>query len=221
MERKYGLKVETIMQLKSNAKTLNYKLYARWKTLIKVKLFLNKDRQIKLEIGSGPKKGINGWTTLDITNKCDLKWDLREGIPFPDNSVSIIYSSHLFEHIPYNGIVSLLKECHRVLKKDGVFSICVPNAKPYILGYANKDKSFWNSIPGFYVPALSHHSPIDMINYIAYMAGEHKYMFDEENLVSIIAANGFKNARTRSFDAEFDLKERDIESIYAIATVDK
>lgn len=177
-------------------------------------------REIKLEIGAGDKKGANGWTTLDLGPACDLQWDLREGIPFPDASVSIIYSSHLFEHIPYNGIVGLLKECRRVLKPSGIISICVPNAKPYLVGYANKDRTFWNSIPKFHQPAITHHCDIDMVNYIVYMAGEHNYMFDEENLVSILQENGFRDAKVRKFDPDLDMKERDLESIYAVGTAD-
>jgi predicted SAM-dependent methyltransferase len=221
MERKYGLKVETIMQIKRLAATLNYKLYLKWKSLLQTKRIIKNNTEIRLEIGSGPKKGTNGWVTVDTTRNCDLRWDLRDGIPFPDNSVSMIYSSHVFEHIPYQGIIALMKECHRVLKKGGVFSICVPNARPYILDYAENRDSFWNALPAFYEPALTHNSPIDKINYIAYMDGEHKYLFDEKNLVSIIASVGFKDVKMRNFDDQIDIKERDFESIYAIATADK
>lgn len=221
MAKKYGIEVETIMMIKSLIKKIKYLFYHQWATRLKVSSLTSKQNEIKLEIGAGTFIGKNGWTTLDINTTCDLYWDLRDGIPFPDNSVSKIYSSHLFEHIPYNGIVKLLSECKRVLKKDGVFSICVPNARPYIMGYANKDNSFWNSIPTFYTPALTHNTPIDMINYVAYMNEEHKYLFDEENLLAVLRDNGFKDVKTRGFDPELDLKERDLESIYAIGIVDK
>jgi hypothetical protein len=49
------------------------------------------------------------------------------------------------------------------------------------------------------------------------MAGEHKYMFDEENLVFILKSKGFRNVRLREFDPSLDMPERDIESIYAEA----
>jgi hypothetical protein len=49
------------------------------------------------------------------------------------------------------------------------------------------------------------------------MDGHHKYMFDEENLLHILQAKGFKNVRLRDFDPELDIKERDFESIYAEA----
>lgn len=70
---------------------------------------------IKLELGSGRKKGANGWTTLDRIPGCDLYCDLAKGIPFPDQSVAAIYSSHVFEHLTYKQAQILLDECLRVL----------------------------------------------------------------------------------------------------------
>lgn len=221
MAKKYGIRVETIMLIKGLIRKTKYALYYKWITKLKISSILKSKNEIKLEIGAGDKHGVNGWTTLDINLKCDLCWDLRDGIPFPDNSISSIYSSHLFEHIPYGGILELLNECKRVLKNGGTFSICVPNARPYIEGYVNKDFTFWKSIPQFYKPALTHDTPIDMVNYIAYMYDEHKYLFDEENIVAILKSSGFKNVTLREFDPEIDTKERDFESLYAIGIVEK
>jgi predicted SAM-dependent methyltransferase len=171
---------------------------------------------IKLEIGAGEKKGKNGWLTIDLTWKCDIFWDLREGIPFPDASVSNIYSSHLFEHLTYPEGQLLLDECMRVLKPGGQFSICVPNARLYIDAYVNSqvlDEKKYFPVPRSY----NHTTKIDYVNYIAYMRGLHKYMFDQENLLHILNSKGFRNVRNRSFDPELDLISRDYESIYAVA----
>ena len=55
---------------------------------------LSKKKIIKLKLGSGDKKGLNGFTTVDMGD-ADINWDLRNGIPLKDNSVNLIYSSHL------------------------------------------------------------------------------------------------------------------------------
>ena len=55
-----------------------------------------------------------------------------------------------------------------------------------------------------------------LLEHIAYMAGQHNYMFDEENLVNILQKVGFKGVKIRKFDSQIDNKERDYESIYAI-----
>ena len=95
--------------------------------------YLIKERKtIYLEIGAGNKKGENGWITLDLTSDCDIYWDLNKGLPFPDEGICKIYSSHVFEHFTFKEGQKLLDECLRVLVKEGIFSICVPNAKIYI-----------------------------------------------------------------------------------------
>ena len=60
-------------------------------------------------------------------------------------------------------------------------------------------------------------SLMDQVNYEAYMNGEHCYMFDKENLVNTLKKGGFEKANLRSFDESLDMKERDYESIYALA----
>ena len=62
--------------------------------------YLLQNDEIKLNLGSGQQKGRDGWINVD-QNKSDINWDLRRGIPLPDSSVDIIYSSHLLEHIPF------------------------------------------------------------------------------------------------------------------------
>lgn len=181
----------------------------------RVRSLLNEGKQIFLEVGAGDKKGSNGWITIDMTRNCDVFWDLRKGIPFPDESVSRIYSSHFFEHLTFKEGQIFLDECLRVLIPGGTFSICVPNARIYIEAYLNSDldaNKFFN-----YEPAYNNTTKIDYVNYTAYMDGHHKYMFDEENLVCILKAKGMKNAHIREFDPDLDLKKRDYESIYAVA----
>jgi predicted SAM-dependent methyltransferase len=179
----------------------------------RIKALLASNNPINLDIG-GADKGRNGWTTLDITDGCDLYWDLRKGIPFPDASVDAIYSSHLFEHLTYQQGQSVLTESMRVLKPGGTFSICVPNARIYIEGYLGV-----RNIPDeFYGwrPAFNETTAIDAVNYVAYMNGEHKYLFDIENLLHLLNSAGLTDVKERTLDPMVDRPERDYESIYAI-----
>jgi predicted SAM-dependent methyltransferase len=111
-----------------------------------------------------------GWVTIDITKNCDVFWDLRKGLPFPDQSITKIYSSHFFEHLSFKESQQLLDECRRVLVPGGTFSICVPNARLYIEAYLKSDslveKRFFE-----YKPAYNNTTRIDYVNYTAYMDG--------------------------------------------------
>lgn len=184
---------------------------------LKIKRCLQQRESIFLEIGAGDKKGHNDWLTIDMRRNCDIVWDLRKGIPFPDRSVSKIYSSHFFEHLSYEEGQQFLDECLRVLSPDGTFSICVPNARLYIEAYISKANLDANLYFHFKPEAYKNTTRIDYLNYTAYMNGDHKYMFDEENLIHILKSKGMKNAHLREFDPNIDLKERDFESIYAEA----
>ena len=87
---------------------------------------------LKIDLGGGYRKGTNGWITIDVSHECDQYWDLRYGIPFANGSVDNVYSSHLFEHLPYPDGQKLLAESMRVLRPGGSFSIVVPNARLYV-----------------------------------------------------------------------------------------
>ena len=195
--------------------TLNFALSLQSKS--KINQALLKDL-VLLEIGAGAKKGESNWITLDINRKADIFWDLRHGIPFPENSIDEIYTSHTFEHIPFESLKKLIRDCHRALKPSGKLSVCVPSAKFYIEAYMN-NKEFRSTTADFWKPGLCETgSRIDQLNYMVYMGGQHKYMFDEENLVNILRLCGFNSAKTRTFGHPLDLPSRDFESIYATAT---
>lgn len=170
---------------------------------------------ISLEIGSGRVKGTNGWVTLDMSEGADITWDLARPLPFPDQSVSMIYSSHVLEHFQYRDLCRLLSDCLRVLIPGGLFSVCVPDASIYVRGYFDPSV-FTNRFFG-YKPAIVSDLKMDRLNFIAYMDGEHKFMFDTENLLALLERVGFSDVGVRGFDPLLDKPERSHESIYALA----
>ena len=50
------------------------------------------------------------------------------------------------------------------------------------------------------------------------MSGEHKYMFDQENLLHLLRSAGLTDVSERPFDPTCDRAERDFESLYAKGT---
>lgn len=182
----------------------------------KIRRRLKQGNPISVEVGAGKRRGQGEWVTIDMNGSCDIYWDLRKGIPFPNDSLKKIYSSHFLEHLSFAEAQQFLDECKRVLLPGGQFSICVPNARIYIEAYVNRIPLDENKFL-VYRPAYNHTTQIDFVNYTAYMNGEHKYMFDEDNLLFILGSKGFKNPRLRQFDSTLDLQDRDAESIYAEA----
>jgi predicted SAM-dependent methyltransferase len=80
-----------------------------------------------LNLGSGPSK-IKGFLNLDASpyNLPDILAQIDK-IKLRSNSVSIIYASHVFEHIPRAKTTYVLAEWYRVLKAGGKLYISVPD----------------------------------------------------------------------------------------------
>lgn len=86
---------------------------------------------LKVEIGGGPIP-LQGYVNVDcmvhpsVHHTLDLN---KDRLPFDDNSVDHVYSSHCMEHLePFRGFVHCLEELYRVSKPDTLWDIKVPYA---------------------------------------------------------------------------------------------
>lgn len=80
----------------------------------------------KLNLGCG-NDIRDGWVNLDISpiKGVDVVHDVKQlPLPFEDNSFDYILCQDVLEHIEY---IPLLKDLHRILKKDAVLEIRVPH----------------------------------------------------------------------------------------------
>ncbi len=179
----------------------------------KIDDLLKSGAPIKLELGSGGNRCLPGWTYVDLAGACDLNFDLAQPFPIPSDTVDCVYSSHLLEHFHYRELLIHLDECFRILKPSGLFRAAVPNAQIYLDAYSGK-ADFDPDKFCLYKPGYTYNSRIDFVNYIAYMNGCHRYLFDKENIAAILKGRGFSSVRLGSFDSAIDLKEREYESLY-------
>ena len=187
---------------------------------------------LKLNLGSGPVRGSDGWLNLDREVGADLQADLTQGLPFQADTVAKIYTSHFLEHLSHPEICGLLLECYRVLVPGGEISVCVPDFRKFIDAYVSGDYASVTlsdgsmlSMPSFlldpseriYRKALVNTgSPIDWLNYIAYSNSEHRYVFDQDNLLSHLGIAGFRDCELRDFDPVLDYEYGRMASVYAV-----
>jgi SAM-dependent methyltransferase len=83
-----------------------------------------------------------------------IRWDLRKGIPFENETFNVVYSSMLLEHIPREIAPYLMKECHRVLKKGGIIRVVVPDLEYIVKFYVKALFALENGKEG----AMTQHS---------------------------------------------------------------
>ena len=61
--------------------------------------------------------------------------DATKKIPLETNSVECIYTSHMVEHLSRNGALIFLNEALRILRKDGILRVSVPDLQISINNY--------------------------------------------------------------------------------------
>ncbi len=91
---------------------------------------------MKLHLGCG-KKYIAGFVHVDMLDYPHIDYQTSVDKLFfaADNSVDLIYASHILEHFGRREFQSILKEWHRVLKKEGVLRISVPSFESIVKHY--------------------------------------------------------------------------------------
>ena len=106
------------------------------------------DNAIKINIGGGKKHPrIKGWQIVDLRETADIKLDItRQRLPFDENSVDIIFTSHTLEHIYPHDLDFILKEFYRVLTPGtGFLRISVPDIRKACQAYVNNDIKFFKN----------------------------------------------------------------------------
>ena len=155
--------------------------------------------------------------------------DCRYGLPFPDGSVRGIFSEHFFEHLDYiDDAPAFLDECRRVMTRDGVLRLVVPDAGRYLHAYA---QGGWDGLTTLrplrdgHVDAYYgtvYETPMEVINAVFRQGVEHKYAYDLETLVCLLERHGFMASQCQFGSSDtsemvLDSAERASESLYVEA----
>jgi len=155
------------------------------------------EMMVKLNLGSFIDV-IAGWENIDILPLRQhippevkfRQWDLRRGIPYPDNSVDLIRMSHLIEHLSLGEAKNLLREVYRILKPDGLARISTPDGDIIIRHYRNGDMSFFNAIqPPEYIQAPTEGEKLSRLLFSD--PAEHKAVYSFEMLKNFLKLAGF------------------------------
>jgi len=147
---------------------------------------LDRNRFAKLHVGCGTNR-FDGWINADIDPRADMIVFLQKKLPFGSNSLEIIYSEHVLEHVSYARCVFFLKEAYRTLKPNGVIRISMPDLDYLIDSYQNNWKEMeWISWPEYsFIKTRA-----EMIN-IAFRWWGHQHLYNKEELARALREAGF------------------------------
>lgn len=120
------------------------------------------------------------WLAADMDPRSDVFMNVCQPLPLPDNSMDVVYSEEVIEHVPKALGQAMLRECHRVLKPGGTFRLATPD-----LAYFAKR-------------ALEVKEAVSEINDIFYLHG-HQHIYSRAELADCFAAAGFVEIKSSSY----------------------
>ena len=140
---------------------------------------------IKVNMGCGWRDFGRDWIHIDSGDYNHLDYqsivDLKQ---FEDNSIDLIYASHVVEYFDRQEIPSVLNEWKRVLKQGGTLRLAVPNFEKIAKLYSNGDYPLDNFVG---------------LLYGRMMMGEkriyHKTVYDFVSLQAVLESNGFRDVK--------------------------
>lgn len=142
---------------------------------------------IKLHLGCGWRDFGSEWIHIDGGDYPHLNYKDITILPFEDNTVDLIYASHVIEYFDREEVIYILKEWNRVLKVSGILRIAVPNFESICKLYINKNVTLDNFLGPIYGKMKMGENNI-----------YHKTIYDFNSLKNLLESCGFFN--TVKFD---------------------
>lgn len=183
---------------------------------------------MRLNLGCGPKTP-SGWINVDYfigarlmknpllrwifrkTGIVKMDWspeiyihDLRRPLPWSNDSVDAVYSSHTLEHLSKEAGAHLLTECYRTLKPGGVIRIVVPDLKAFVEQYLEGRFSSRDFIESLGVGTTEQGDGLLKTFLAPYVRFPHRCMYDPKSLVETLREIGFQAELRKPFDSGID-----------------
>ena len=135
---------------------------------------------VKINMGCGWRNFGSDWIHIDGGHYKHLDYKNIAKIEFADDSVDLIYASHVLEYFSRQEAGVLLAEWRRALKPSGTLRLAVPNFDTISRLYQDGEIKLENVLGPLY-------GAMQMADETIY----HKTVYDLENLSIFLTQNGF------------------------------
>jgi predicted SAM-dependent methyltransferase len=171
--------------------------------------------------------GLAGKDQLEFANAINKGRDkiiyanAARRIPLPDNSASVIYTSHMVEHLDALEVRCFLAEAYRVLASGGILRIAVPDLMRHARRYVEKNKDADEFVKNTWLAAEKHRGVKGILRYLIVGHRHHHWMYDGASLIRLVESAGFRDSvevsagsTTIPDPGQLDLRQREEESVY-------
>lgn len=135
---------------------------------------------VKLHLGCGKRFFGEDWIHIDGGDFPHLKGHDITKLDFDDNSVELIYASHVLEYFDRAQVSDVLKEWNRVLKHEGILRLAVPDFENMVNLYKQG-----HLLESFLGPLYGKMKMSETTIY-------HKTCYDFQSLEKVLKENGFR-----------------------------
>jgi len=157
---------------------------------------------------------------IEIVKERNIRFGTAQKLPFKENTIDVVYSSHTCEHLYERDLKRFMSEAYRVLKHGGVMRMAIPDLNIFIKQYlidgdANK------FCKNMYMGSLKAPSFINKVKQFIIGDRNHKWMYDGNSMKQYLQENtdfeihvvpaGVTNIRGKM---GIDLREHEDISVY-------
>jgi predicted SAM-dependent methyltransferase len=140
---------------------------------------------MKLNLGCGKRNFGDSWIHIDGSDYKHIHSHNIVNLPFENNSVDLIYASHVFEYFDREEAIDVLEKWKKVLKPNGILRLAVPNFKMYSKLYMEGTITLDQCIGPFYGKWKM--TDTETIY--------HKTTYDKISLKSLLEQSGFRDVK--------------------------
>ena len=135
---------------------------------------------MKLHLGCGKRNFGDDWIHIDGSNYPHIHSNDITKLDFEDNTVDLIYASHVLEYFDREEVVDVLNEWKRVLKPGGILRVAVPHFRMMVYLYNHEEYD----LDSFLGPIFGKMKMGDKTIY-------HKTVYDFKSLKKVLDSVGF------------------------------